>query len=167
MTTVTDNAKKKQIDELREAARPCFQCGICASSCPVFRVAPDVNPRLAVDSIVSTGQVAEQGNEWLCAYCLMCDQRCPMGISLADILIKLKNISSAEGKAPSSVVQAVESLFTTGIIAPGSTGVDRKRSQLGLPELPKPNPEHIEKLFRATGAMEILEKNLAKEGSAQ
>jgi len=89
-----------------------------------------------------------------------------MGISLAGILIELKNISAAEGTAPLSIVQAVESLFTTGIIAPGSTGADRKRSELGLPELPKPDPEHIEKLFRATGAMDILEKNLTKEGSA-
>lgn len=163
---MTGQTEKTRIDELREAARPCFQCGICASSCPVFRVAPDVNPRLAVDSIVSKGEVPEQGNEWLCAYCLMCDQRCPMGISLANILVELKNISAAEGTAPPSIVQAVQSLFTTGRIAPGSTGFDRKRSQLGLPELPKPDPKHIEKLFRATGAMEILEKNLAKEESA-
>ncbi len=125
-----------------------------------------MNPRLAVDSIVSTGEVPEQGNEWLCAYCLMCDQRCPMGISLADILVELKNISAAEGTAPPTIVQAVESLCTTGIIAPGSTGTDRKRSQLGLPELPRPDPKHIEILFRTTGAMEILEKNLAKEDSA-
>ena len=90
-----------------------------------------------------------------------------MGISLADILIELKNISAAEGTAPPSIVQAVESLFTTGIIAPGSTGVDRKRSQLELPKLPKPDSEHIERLFRATGAMEILEKNLAKEGFSE
>jgi hypothetical protein len=89
-----------------------------------------------------------------------------MGIPLADILIELKNISAEEGTAPPSIVQAVESLLTTGIIAPGSTGADRKRSQLGLPELPKPDPEQIEKLFRATGAMAILEKNLAKEESA-
>ncbi|MFX0044869.1 MAG: 4Fe-4S dicluster domain-containing protein [Candidatus Hermodarchaeota archaeon] len=163
---MTNQTEKTRIDDFREAARPCFQCGICASSCPVFRVAPDVNPRLAVDSIVSTGEVAEHGNEWLCAYCLMCEQRCPMGISLAEILIQLKNISAAEGTAPPSIVQAIESLFTTGIIAPGSTGVDRKRSQLGLPELPKPDPKHIQKLFRVTGALEILEKNLVKEDSA-
>lgn len=89
-----------------------------------------------------------------------------MGISLANILVELKNISAAEGTAPPSIVQAVESLFTTGRIAPASTGFDRKRSQLGLPELPKPDPKHIERLFRATGAMKILEKNLAKEESA-
>ncbi|MFW9863193.1 MAG: 4Fe-4S dicluster domain-containing protein [Candidatus Thorarchaeota archaeon] len=163
---MTDEAQKR-IEDLREAAKPCFQCGICSSSCPVFRVAPGVNPRLAVDAVVSTGELTEEGNEWLCAYCLMCEQRCPMGVSLADILIELKNLSAAEGKAPMSIVQAVESFFTIGAIAPGSSGVDRKRSKLGLPVIPKPDPEQIKILFEGTGAMEILEKNLAKETVAE
>ncbi|MFW9801538.1 MAG: 4Fe-4S dicluster domain-containing protein [Candidatus Thorarchaeota archaeon] len=163
---MTDEAQKR-IEDLREAAKPCFQCGICSSSCPVFRVAPGVNPRLAVDAVVSTGELTEEGNEWLCAYCLMCEQRCPMGVSLADILIELKNLSAAEGKAPMSIVQAVESFFTIGAIAPGSSGVDRKRSKLGLPEIPKPDPEQIKILIEGTGAMEILEKNLAKETVAE
>ncbi|MHA2066160.1 MAG: 4Fe-4S dicluster domain-containing protein [Candidatus Thorarchaeota archaeon] len=161
------DAKKTHIDELREAAKPCFQCGICSSSCPVFRVAPGVNPRLAVDAVVSTGELTQEGNEWLCAYCLMCDQRCPMGVSLTDILIELKNLSAAEGNAPFSIVKAVESFFTIGAIAPGTTGVDRKRDKLGLPDIPKPDPEQIKILFEGTGAMEILEKNLAKESSAE
>ncbi|MFX0053870.1 MAG: 4Fe-4S dicluster domain-containing protein [Promethearchaeota archaeon] len=163
---MTDEAQKR-IEYLREAAKPCFQCGICSSSCPVFRVAPGVNPRLAVDAVVSTGELTEEGNEWLCAYCLMCEQRCPMGVSLADILIELKNLSAAEGKAPMSIVQAVESFFTIGAIAPGTSGVDRKRSKLGLPEIPKPDPEQIKTLFAGTGAMEILEKNLEKETVAE
>ncbi|MFW9845180.1 MAG: 4Fe-4S dicluster domain-containing protein [Candidatus Thorarchaeota archaeon] len=163
---MTDEAQK-HIEELREEAKPCFQCGICSSSCPVFRVAPGVNPRLAVDAVISTGELAVEGNEWLCAYCLMCEQRCPMGVSLADILISLKNLSAAEGKAPMNIVQAVESFFTIGAIAPGTSGVDRKRNKLGLPEIPKPDAEQIKTLFEGTGAMKILEKNLAKESSAE
>ncbi|MFW9889733.1 MAG: 4Fe-4S dicluster domain-containing protein [Candidatus Thorarchaeota archaeon] len=158
---------QKHIEELRESAKPCFQCGICSSSCPVFRVAPAVNPRLAVDSVIANGELTEEGNEWLCAYCLMCEQRCPMGVSLADILIELKNLSAAEGKAPMSIVQAVESFFTIGAIAPGTSGADRKRSQLGLPEIPKADPEQIKTLFEGTGAMEILERNLAKETAVE
>lgn len=90
-----------------------------------------------------------------------------MGVSLADILIGLKNLSAAEGNAPFSIAKAVESFFTIGAIAPGTTGVDRKRNKLGLPEIPKPNLEHIKILFEGTGALEILEKNLAKESLAE
>ncbi len=163
---MTDESQKR-IEELREAAKPCFQCGICSSSCPVFRVAPEVNPRLAIDAVVSTGELTEEGNEWLCAYCLMCDQRCPMGVSLTDILIGLKNLSAAEGNAPFNITKAVESFFTIGVIAPGTTGVERKRNKLGLPEIPKPDPEQIKILFEGTGGLEILEKNLAKESLAE
>ena len=161
------DTEKTHLDELRDAAKPCFQCGICASSCPVFRVAPGINPRLAIDAVVSTGELTEEGNEWLCTYCLMCEQRCPMGVSLADILIELKNLSTAKGNAPFSVIKAVESFFTIGAIAPGTTGVERKRNKLGLPELPKPDPGQIKTLFEGTGALEILEKNLAKESSSE
>lgn len=90
-----------------------------------------------------------------------------MGVSLADILIELKNLSTAKGNAPFSVIKAVESFFTIGAIAPGTTGVERKRNKLGLPELPKPDPGQIKTLFEGTGALEILEKNLAKESSSE
>ncbi len=155
-----DNQNQK-LEALKETAQPCFQCGICTSSCPVFRVAPELNPRLSVDSIITKGEVPREGNEWLCAYCLMCDQRCPMGVSLAEILMEIKNISALEGKAPPDVIESAETLMEDGCLSPVSARSEKKRTELGLPDLPKADPADVQKLFKATGALEVLETNKA------
>lgn len=161
MIGMADDILNNKLGELKERAQPCFQCGICSSSCPVFRVAPELNPRLSVDSIITKGEVPSEGNEWLCAYCLMCDQRCPMGVSLAEILMEIKNISAREGKAPSDVIESAESLMEDGCLSPISSRSEKKRAELGLPDLPKADPKDVQKLFNATGAAEVLEINKA------
>ncbi|MFW9810158.1 MAG: 4Fe-4S dicluster domain-containing protein [Candidatus Thorarchaeota archaeon] len=158
---MVDASQNQKLEELRKTARPCFQCGICASSCPVFRVAPELNPRLSVDSIITEGVVPTEGNEWLCAYCLMCEERCPMGVSLAEILMGIKNISANEGKAPPDVVESAEALYTRGCLSPVSNRAEKKRDDLGLPHLPEPDPEQVKLIFDATGALEVLEVNRA------
>ena len=161
MTDQADVNRKQELEELRESARPCFQCGICASSCPVFRVTPEMNPRVAVDSIIASGEISDDGTEWLCAYCLMCDQRCPMGVSLAEILLGIKNIAASEGKAPTEFIQTMETLADDGCLSPISSRSEKKRSELGLPDLPRPDPVDIQKMFEATSAADVLEINKA------
>ena len=161
MTDQADTNRNQELEELRESARPCFQCGICASSCPVFRVTPEMNPRVAVDSIIASGEISEDGTEWLCAYCLMCDQRCPMGVSLAEILLGIKNIAAKEGKAPTEFVQTMETLADDGCLSPISSRSEKKRVELGLPDLPKPDLEDIQMMFKATSAADVLKINKA------
>lgn len=161
MSRLADNSFNQEFEELRKAARPCFQCGICASSCPVFRVTPQMNPRISVDSIITDGEIPSEGTEWLCAYCLMCEERCPMGVSLADILMGIKNISSKEGKAPADFIESAEALLARGCLSPQSNRSDKKRSELGLPDLPQPDSEQVKVIFKATGAYDVLETNRA------
>lgn len=163
---MADDSQEQLLKDLKERARPCFQCGICTSSCPVFRVAPELNPRVSVDSIITKGEVPREGNEWLCAYCLMCDQRCPMGVSLAEILMEIKNISAREGKAPPDVIESAASLMQDGCLSPISNRSEKIRSELGLPDLPRANPADVVKLFKATGAEEVLEINRAEQEEA-
>jgi len=154
---MAEDIQKQKLEDLKKTAQPCFQCGICTSSCPVFRVAPELNPRVSVDSIITKGVVPREGNEWLCAYCLMCDQRCPMGVSLAEILMEIKNISAREGKAPPDVIESAEALMDDGCLSPISARSEKIRTELGLPALPKVNPVHVKKIFKAAGAVEVLE----------
>jgi heterodisulfide reductase subunit C len=158
-----EKTKEQVLADLRTRARPCFQCGICTSSCPVFRVAPELNPRLSVDSIINRGVVPSEGMEWLCAYCLMCDQRCPMDVSLAEILMTIKNISALEGKAPPDVIESAYALLSSGCLTPISSRVEKTRKDLGLPELPKPDIDDVQKIFEQTGAMNALQANKTSE----
>ena len=145
-----------KIKEIQELAQPCFQCGICAASCPIFRVAPEFNPRIAVDEIIRTGTVEVTGREWSCAFCLMCDQRCPMGVALCDILLMIKNLSAHDGKVPSTIVELMDVIRFTGKVSMASKRTEKKRIELGLPELPKPNVEEIQTIFELTGAADRM-----------
>jgi len=84
-----------------------------------------------------------------------------MGVSLAEILIGIKNISSREGKAPKDFVESGEALLASGCLSPQSNRSDKKRVDLGLPDLPQPDLEQVKLIFEATGAYEVLEKNRA------
>lgn len=153
MNTDSDTEKIREIQEL---ARPCFQCGICAAACPIFRVAPEFNPRIAVDEIIRTGSVAVTGREWSCAYCLMCDQRCPMGVALCDILMMIKNLSAHDGKVPSTIIEMMDVIRYTGKVSQASKRTDKKRKELGLPDLPKPDVDEIQTIFELTGAADRM-----------
>jgi len=166
VSDMSEDLQTNRLKELKETALPCFQCGVCSSSCPVFRVSPELNPRVSVDSIISRGKVPSEGNEWLCAYCLMCDQRCPMGVSLAEILMVIKNISAKEGQAPPDVIESAESLMADGCQSPISSRSEKQREDMGLPKLPRADPEDVKMLFRATGAAEVLELNRSTSGEA-
>jgi hypothetical protein len=91
-----------------------------------------------------------------------------MGVSLAEILMEIKNISAREGKAPPDVIESAESLMDDGCLSPVSSRSEKKREELGLPDLPKADPTDVSKIFKATGAVEVLEINKAAlEGSAE
>ncbi|MHA1858502.1 MAG: 4Fe-4S dicluster domain-containing protein [Candidatus Thorarchaeota archaeon] len=142
--------QESEMERIRDLVRPCFQCGICAASCPVFRVAPQFNPRLVVDEIVRTGSLGTSGNEWTCAFCLMCEQRCPMGVALCEALIELKNISTRNGFAPEEVADMVRAVIHTGSAIQPSRRVQRVRQELDLPPLPKPSSEEITRVLQGT-----------------
>jgi len=146
----------EKIRQIQESAQPCFQCGICAASCPVFRVAPEFNPRIAVDEVIRTGTVEVTGREWSCAYCLMCEERCPMGVALSEILIDIKNLSSQTGKVPPGIIEMMDVIRFTGKVSQASARTDKKRKELGLPDLPKPDIDEVKKIFELTGAADRL-----------
>lgn len=154
MVEQTKDAEK--IREIQESAQPCFQCGICAASCPVFRVAPEFNPRVAVDQVIRTGSIEVTGREWSCAYCLMCEERCPMGVALSEILMNIKNLSSQTGKVPPNIAVMMDTIRFTGKVSQASKRTDKKRKELGLPDLPKPDIDEVQKIFELTGASERL-----------
>jgi heterodisulfide reductase subunit C len=86
-----------------------------------------------------------------------------MGVSLAEILMEIKNISAREGKAPLDVIESAETLMDDGCLSPVSGRSEKKRTELGLPDLPKADHADVQMLFKATGALEVLEVNKAAQ----
>lgn len=79
-----------------------------------------------------------------------------MGVALSEILIDIKNLSSQTGKVPPSIIEMMDVIRFTGKVSQASARTDKKRKELGLPDLPKPDIDEVKKIFELTGAADRL-----------
>jgi heterodisulfide reductase subunit C/nitrate reductase gamma subunit len=79
----------------------CFTCTTCTSACPVVRNYE--NPREALGlvphqiihaAIVGVGDLIYSSNMlWDCLGCYQCQEQCPQGVRVTDVLYELKNVA--------------------------------------------------------------------------
>jgi hypothetical protein len=79
-----------------------------------------------------------------------------MGVALSEILMDIKNLSAHDGKVPASIVEMMDVIRYTGKVSQASSSSKRKREELGLPELPAPDVEEVQKILELTGAIDRL-----------
>ncbi len=87
-----------------EIIRECIQCTICTAVCPVVAAAADPARELdltpqqimnllrlnMIDSALGARMV------WHCVTCYLCQEHCPQGIPVADVLYELRNIAQRQ-----------------------------------------------------------------------
>jgi len=95
-----------------ENIKKCFSCGTCTSSCPVFRVENEYNPRRLIRMILLglRKEVLSSKIIWLCARCYACTAHCPQGVSFADIMVVLRDMAIAEGYAQPDLPDKIEAI---------------------------------------------------------
>ncbi|MBE9492695.1 MAG: FAD-dependent oxidoreductase [Bacteroidetes bacterium] len=73
-------------------AYECLECGKCTAGCPIVEMFPQhFNPHhLLGRLLVDPEKVLEEKDIWFCASCYQCNKRCPQGIELPDIFLKLR-----------------------------------------------------------------------------
>ena len=99
-----------------ENIRNCFACGTCTAGCPVRQVSDHYNPRLII-RLVLMGQretVLHSDFIWHCSTCYTCDERCPQGVHIPDIMTALRNIAAREGYVPAGYEKQRELLMEHG-----------------------------------------------------
>lgn len=136
-----------------ESIYRCYQCGTCASSCPVAKVTDRYNPRQLI-RLVLLGQrenVLGNGMIWLCASCYQCQERCPQEVEIADVIYALRNIAIREGRAPEIYAEFATTLMKESRLAPMSKFLEKKRIEYGLPLLKPTGVEALRKILSATG----------------
>ena len=79
----------------------CYQCGKCASGCPVA-YAMDLTPSQLIHAIQLglTDLVFSSKTMWLCASCQTCNTRCPQDVDVAEVLDTVKILIQREKKKP-------------------------------------------------------------------
>jgi len=77
----------------------CYQCGKCASGCPVA-YEMDLTPTQLIHAIQLglKSLVFNSKTMWLCAQCQTCSTRCPQDVDIAEVLAAVKVLMQREKK---------------------------------------------------------------------
>ena len=131
----------------------CYQCGTCASSCPVAKIDPRFNPRevIKLSLLGAKDEVLSGDSIWLCCSCYNCQERCPQKIEIADVIYALRNIAFEKGYIPNIYSEFASAILNEGRIVKVSQFVENKRPALGLPPLQPTGVEALRKILSATG----------------
>jgi heterodisulfide reductase subunit C len=140
--------------------KACYQCGTCASSCPVARITPKFNPRevIKLSLLGERDEVVAGEAIWLCCSCFNCQERCPQKVEIADVIYALRNIALAEGHIPNIYSEFASALLNEGRIVQVSKFVEKKREDYGLPPLKSTGVDAIRKILSATGFDKLQHK---------
>ena len=143
-----------------ETITRCYQCGTCASTCPVARTTERYNPRqiIRLALLGHRDEVLKGDAIWLCASCYNCQERCPQKVEIAEVIHALRNIAIREGNIPSIYTEFATGLMNEGRLAPISKFVEKKRPEYGLPPLKPTGIEALRKILAATGFDKIMFK---------
>ena len=130
----------------------CFACGTCAASCPVRAVEEKYNPRKIIRMALlgMKKEVLSSDFIWLCSACYSCQERCPQGVKITDIMTVLKNLAIKNGYIHPSLKLQIEPIKKMGRIYEIDEFDNRKREKAGLPPLPS-KIAAVEKIFKVTG----------------
>jgi len=138
----------------------CYQCGTCTADCAIARFSDFYKPR-RIARMVQLGlkdRLLTNNALWLCTTCFTCIDHCPQDVEVSSIVRALRNLSTRENKEMPFVFKAFASnILKTSYVYVMPESRLRGREAQGLPPLPKPNLEHVAKIFNVTGFSSILE----------
>jgi heterodisulfide reductase subunit C len=143
-----------------ETVTLCYQCGTCASSCPVAKITEKFNPREVIKlSLWGERKEILSGDAiWLCCSCYNCQERCPQKVEIADVIYALRNIAIKEGNIPNIYSEFAAGLLSEGRIVPISKFLEKKRPDVGLPPLKPAGVDALRKILSATGFDKLQKK---------
>jgi heterodisulfide reductase subunit C len=138
----------------------CFQCGTCTSDCPVARFSETYRPRqiIRMAQLGLRERVLNSDTLWLCAACFTCTDRCPQDVEVASVIRVLRNLAAEKGYVPQVFKEQASSILELGYAYRIPELRIKKRESLGLPPLPKGNPESIRKSLEGVGFLKFIEK---------
>ncbi len=136
-----------------ETLTACYQCGTCASSCPVARLDARFNPREIIKlSLLGEKEEVVSGEPiWLCTSCFNCQERCPQNVEIAEVIYALRNMAIEVGHSPNIYSDFGSALINEGRIVSISKFVEKKREEYGLPPLKPVDIEALNRILAATG----------------
>lgn len=128
----------------------CYQCGSCVAVCPAARFSDDFNPReILLKTLLGEEEdlIRSDSIIWKCTNCYSCYERCPQDVRPVEVIIALKNLCAQQGVLPSDINKFSETLIKTGRSVIITSTVNRRRQELGLPELKDVNAQELQAII--------------------
>ena len=143
-----------------ETITSCYQCGTCASSCPVAKITDKFNPREVIKlSLLGEKEEVLSGDSiWLCCSCYNCQERCPQKVEIADVIYALRNIAFEKGYIPNLYSEFASAIINDGRIGKISKFMEQKRSSIGLPPLQPIGVDALRKILSGTAFDKFQQK---------
>lgn len=96
------------------AQEACLTCAMCSGACPVAGV-DDFDPRkvIRMAALGMADAVAASRWPWICTMCGKCEEICPMGIEIPDIIRRLRSMRERE-KVPGILQDGLANALRTG-----------------------------------------------------
>ena len=146
-----------------ENAKMCFQCGTCTASCPSGKnTAYRTRKIMRMAQLGLKDMIIESEDLWQCTTCYTCEERCPRGVPIVDVVIALRNIAVANGKMYDAHKKTADNLVKFGHTVSINDKVKAQRAELGLPEVPPTvlandkAKADLDAIFEATGFVSLI-----------
>jgi heterodisulfide reductase subunit C len=138
----------------------CYQCGVCAGSCPSGKLTEMFKIRNLIHMALlgMREEVLSSDAIWLCSSCYVCQERCPQGIEIADLMLAIRNIAILEGYGARGTLAQGEALIKDGRLVKMSRMTEKRRVTYGLQPAPSTGVEAIKTIAKVTGFDKILER---------
>ena len=135
----------------------CFACGDCTASCPVRAIDEKFNPRKIIRMALlgMKERLFRSDFIWLCTTCHSCQERCPQGVKVYEVMNVLKNLATKEGYVHPTFGKQAELIGTMGRLYEVEDFDNKKREKLGLPPVKKTFGD-VKKLFELTGLNKLI-----------
>ena len=106
------------------------------------------NPRtLLQKTLTEPEESLNEDRLWLCAWCYKCYERCPQDVRPIEVIIALKNMAVEKETAPANLAKLSENIAQTGVSVTVTSAVNRRRQELGLPELKTTPIEELKEIL--------------------
>jgi heterodisulfide reductase subunit C len=146
---------KKEIFHFFEESKlnMCYQCGKCASFCPVFHNFPKkFNPRKIIEMAnIGIESIIEGPEIWRCTTCYECVENCPQKVNFVELIYALRNIAIKKGYGPKEVLDEIEAIKKYGHILSVTERIKKMREGIGTSPEIFDKGEILKRIFNKTG----------------
>lgn len=161
--------KKEVMDAGAESVALCFQCGTCTGACPSGRRTPYRIRNVVRKSVMGLKEeVIADDSIWMCTTCYECQERCPRGIKIVDVVKTVRNFAAQAGYMAPAHKMTGSFVIKTGHGVPINDATMALRKSVGLDELPPTTHqfpgalEEVQKIVKATGFDNLIGWNWDK-----